>query len=497
PRDSSSRPCWTVSSSGPGESSASFGPTWPSASPTRTRRRSIAWSSTMSFRTALCDLLGIEYPIVQSGMGAIAGPELVAEVCRAGGLGILAGLNVPPDDLRKMIRRVRELTDRPFGVNLWLHRDLRPPIDPARISEATLSGAQAMLNRFRERLGIPTTTARPARAPDLLDATIQVVLEERPAVFSAALGWLDHRLSESCHRRGIKLVAMVSTVADARVAVAEGADVIVAQGGEAGGHRSIDGKPASAEASTVGTIALLPQVVDAVRVPVVAAGGFADGRGLVAALALGASGILLGTRFVATRESLAPELYKKRVLESESDATTLTDVLSGLWARALANRFTREYTEAGAPVLPPLVQRAAANDIYIAALKQGDAEHYPMMCGQSVGLIRDLPGAAEVIQAIVREARAVLQALPERVRQSSRRFAARPDFDVRRSSTVVPPTRPAQRRQTYSTSTGCPHSAWTRAVCRWTWREPHAASAPTTILSSRPLSVRTYSARGG
>jgi nitronate monooxygenase len=372
----------------------------------------------MSFRTALCDLLGIEYPIVQSGMGAIAGPELVAEVCRAGGLGILAGLNVPPDDLRKMIRRVRELTDRPFGVNLWLHRDLRPPIDPAGIPEATLRGAQEMLNRFRQRLGIPTTTSRPARAPDLLDATIQVVLEERPPVFSAALGRLDHRLSESCRRRGIKLVAMVSTVADARVAVAEGADVIVAQGGEAGGHRSIDGKPSAADSTTVGTIALLPQVVDAVRVPVVAAGGIADGRGLVAALALGASGILLGTRFVATRESLAPELYKKRVLESESDATTVTDVLSGLWARALANRFTREYTEAGAPVLPPLVQRSAANDVYIAALKQGDAEYYPMMAGQSVGLIRDLPGAAEVVQAIVREARAVLQALPERVRQS-------------------------------------------------------------------------------
>jgi nitronate monooxygenase len=372
----------------------------------------------MSFRTALCDLLGIEYPIVQSGMGAIAGPELVAEVCRAGGLGILAGLNVPPDDLRKMIRRVRELTDRPFGVNLWLHRDLRPPIDPAGIPEATLRGAQEMLNRFRQSLGIPTTTSRPARAPDLLDATIQVVLEERPPVFSAALGWLDHRLSESCHRRDIKLLAMVSTVADARVAAAEGADVIVAQGGEAGGHRSIDGKPTTPDSTTVGTIALLPQVVDAVRVPVVAAGGIADGRGLVAALALGASGILLGTRFVATRESLAPELYKKRVLESESDATTVTDVLSGLWARALANRFTREYTEAGAPVLPPLVQRSAANDVYIAALKQGDAEYYPMMAGQSVGLIRDLPGAAEVVQAIVREARAVLQALPERVRQS-------------------------------------------------------------------------------
>src|SRR3989441_12815052 len=102
----------------------------------------------MTFRTTLCELLGIEYPIVQSGMGAIAGPELVAEVCRGGGLGILAGLNVPPDDLRKMIHRTRELTSRPFGVNLWLHRALRPPIDPDAIREETLRGAQEMLNRF-------------------------------------------------------------------------------------------------------------------------------------------------------------------------------------------------------------------------------------------------------------------------------------------------------------------------------------------------------------
>src|SRR5256886_4680898 len=135
-------------------------------------------------------------------MGGVAGPELVAEVCRAGGLGILAGLNVPPDDLRKMIRGVRGLTDRPFGVNLWLHKALRPPIDPDTVPAETLDGAQAMLNRFRERLGIPTTATSPGRAPDLVDAAVAVVLEERPPVFSTALGWLEPRLAEACHRRG-------------------------------------------------------------------------------------------------------------------------------------------------------------------------------------------------------------------------------------------------------------------------------------------------------
>src|SRR6266508_524066 len=106
-------------------------------------------------RTSLCDLLRIEYPILQSGMGTVASPELVAEVSRAGGLGILAGLNVPPDEPRKMIREVRALTDRPFGVNIWLHSDLRPTLDPATIPDETLRGAQAMLNQFRERLGVP------------------------------------------------------------------------------------------------------------------------------------------------------------------------------------------------------------------------------------------------------------------------------------------------------------------------------------------------------
>jgi nitronate monooxygenase len=369
----------------------------------------------MRLRTALCDLLGIEYPILQSGMGTVASPELVAEVSRAGGLGILAGLNVPPDELRKMIREVRALTDRPFGVNLWLHRDLRPTLDPATIPDETLRSAQGVLNQFRERLGVPPTTARPARGPNLVDAALEVVLDERPAVFSAALGTPEPGVFAECRRRGIKVVTMVACVEDARRAAADGADVMVVQGSEAGGHRSIDGKPAQPDAASVGMIALLPQVVDAVRVPVVAAGGIADGRGLVAALALGASGVLLGTRFVATRESKAPELYKKRLLESDSGDTTLTDVITGLWARALANTFTREYTASGAPVLPPHVQRSAAGDVYLAALKQGDPEYYPMMAGQSVGLINDLPGAADVVETIVREAREVLAALGQRV----------------------------------------------------------------------------------
>jgi nitronate monooxygenase len=366
-------------------------------------------------RTALCGLLGIEYPIIQSGMANVAGPDLVAEVSRAGGLGILAGLNVPPDELRTRIRHVRELTDRPFGVNLWLHKELRPPADPATISDDRLAAVHGVLNRFRAQLGLPARDGRPPAVPDLIAAQIEMILEERPPVFSVGLGDPGPDLVLRCRAQGIKVVAMVATVEDARTVAASGVDVVVAQGGEAGGHRSTWVKRPSPDAASVGTMALVPQIVDAVPVPVVAAGGISDGRGLVAALALGAVGILLGTRFVATRDSMAPEFWKKSLLEREGDDTTVTDAYSGLWVRTLRNTYTAEYQASGAPVLPPLLQTRAAQDVVEEARRRGDGEYFPMLAGQGVGLVRDLPGAGEVVEMIVREARVVLAGLPRRV----------------------------------------------------------------------------------
>jgi nitronate monooxygenase len=369
------------------------------------------------FRTALCEQLGIDHPVFQSGMGNVAGPELVAEVSNAGGLGILAGLYLSADELRARIRRVRTLTSRPFGVNLWLHPGLRPPADVAKIPDATVRAVQETLNRFRERLGVPTTLGRPPAVPDVIDAAFAVVLEERPAVWSIGLGNPDPHMVSECRARGIKVMAMVATVEDARAVAARGVDIVVAQGGEAGGHRSTWVKTPAREAASVGTMALVPQIVDAVPLPVIASGGIADGRGLVAALALGAAGVLLGTRFVATRESQALEMWKKRLLEGDGTDTAVTDAVSGLWARYLKNTFNAEYDASGAPVLPALVQSAAARDVFTEAAKQQDPEHFPMPTGQSVGLIRDLPGAGAVVQAIVREAREVLAALPRRTRQ--------------------------------------------------------------------------------
>ncbi len=354
--------------------------------------------------TPLCSLLGIEQPILQSGMGGIAGPELVAEVCRAGGLGILAGLGMPPDELRKQIARVRELTSLPFGVNLWLHEAMQPPVDVRSVSESDVHGAQGALNHFREGLGIKTTTDRPSPVPDLIPSQIDVLLEERVPVFSIGLGDPGSARVAGCHERGILVMAMAATVDDARALEASGVDVIVAQGSEAGGHRSTWVKPRSPQAASVGTMALVPEIVDRVHVPVVAAGGIADGRGLVAALALGAQGILLGTRFVATRESMAAPFFKQAIVTGKSDETLITDVFTGLYARGIRNRFVTAYEASGAPVLPPLLQRNAAQDVYIAAAMQGDREHFPMLAGQSLGLIHDLPGAGDVVRTLIDEA---------------------------------------------------------------------------------------------
>jgi nitronate monooxygenase len=365
----------------------------------------------MTLRTTLCETLGIDYPIVQSGMGGVAGPDLVAEVSKAGGLGIVAGLNLTAEQVRDAIRRVRSITDRPFGVNLFMPDQLLPPVDPATIPANTIQAVQGALNVFRARLGLPTTTATPPAVPDLIPAALEVILEERPAVFSIGLGNPDPKTVTRCHERGIKVMAMVTTVDHARIVERAGVDLVVAQGGEAGGHRSIWIKARSPQEVSVGTLTLVPQVVDAVRVPVIAAGGIADGRGLVAALALGAVGALLGTRFVATREATAPEFQKKALLEAEAEATTVTDAITGLWARYVRNTYTTEYDASGAPVFPALVQSRAAQDIFGHAAKQAMPEWFPMPTGQSVGLVHDLPGAGEVVERIMREARAVLDAL--------------------------------------------------------------------------------------
>ncbi len=369
-------------------------------------------TNTDYFHTPLCDILGIKFPIIQSGMGSVATPELAAKVSEAGGLGIIGATFLTPDELRDRIHRVRQLTQKPFGVNLLLHEGIVSPVEVNKIPDAQVQEVQQVLNSFRSQLGIPEQHDRPIAVPDSVKAALEVILEENVPVWSIGLGKPSPEQVMLCHKKGIKVIAMIATVENAKEVSQTEVDVIIAQGSEAGGHRSTWLKRGSKEDACIGTMVLVPQVVDAVKQTVVAAGGITDGRALAAALALGASGVLVGTRFLATKESGAPEFHKQAVLRTSSDFTTVTDKLSGGYARAIRNTITTEYEKRNAAVLPPWVHYLAAQDIYQAARANNRADFYTLWAGQGIGHIQNIPGADEVVLSLIREAKAVIKRLP-------------------------------------------------------------------------------------
>jgi nitronate monooxygenase len=293
-------------------------------------------------------------------------------------------------------------------VNLLFAPELQRPERTGDYDDQTAERVQQALNPMREALGLPTQTTCPETPPNRIPEAIDVVLEEEVPVLSIGLGCPTPDIVEACHRRNVKLIAMVTTAHDAIVIEAAGLDAIVAQGAEAGGHRSHFEKPQRSELADIGTVALIPEVVDAVRIPVIAAGGVVDGRGLVSALALGAKGVLMGTRFVATRESMVTAQYKQALLEHSGENTALTDVLSGRFARAIRNTYIERYTATQAPVLPFPLQHLATADIRQKAAAQENPGYQYMWSGQGVGTIRDLPGAADVIETTITEARTLL-----------------------------------------------------------------------------------------
>ena len=361
-------------------------------------------SPRVSLSTALCDLLGVRYPMIQAPMaGGWTTPELVSAVSNAGGFGSLAGAGVPPEQLREDIRAVKEQTDRPFAVNFLL----APPGPGSR----DVAAAQRFLDGFRERFGLPSGETDLVAQPPPLEEQLEVVLEEEVPVLSVALGD-PGELVERAHGEGMLVVSMVGTVEDAVRDAEAGADVVVAQGAEAGGHRSTVELGPEGEVPLIGTLALVPQVVDAVGVPVVAAGGIVDGRGLVAALALGAAGAQIGTRFLVARESGAHPAYRRRLLAATEADTVVTRVFTGRPARGLRNRFVEEYLRAGSEPLAWPLQRAAAGDIYRASQAADDGDYSPLLAGQGLRMLReDGQGAAEIVSEVIAEAEALLARL--------------------------------------------------------------------------------------
>lgn len=354
-------------------------------------------------RTEICDVLDIEYPIIQSGMGGVAGPELAAEVCNAGGLGVIAGLLTGPDELRAAIGEVRRRTDRPFGVNLLLLPEVWDPQPTTELDAELVERVHAVANPLRAELGLDPLTERPPTVPQLVDAALDVIVEERVPVFSAGLGDPGVDVTARLHEAGIRTMVMVTNSGDAQRVVDGGADVVVAQGMEAGGHRSHFEVPPDRASGDLGTFVLVAEVADAVDVPVVAAGGVIDGRSLVAALALGADGVLMGSRFLATRESMAPDVHKKRLIEGRGEETLVTAGLTGRAARVVQNTISDLWDDV-TDLLPFPAQFLVNSDVFRLGESGHDPEHLPLWGGQVIGRIADLPWAGDVVTDTVRGA---------------------------------------------------------------------------------------------
>jgi nitronate monooxygenase len=381
-------------------------------------------------RTPLCEVLGIEYPIILAGMGAgneggAAGPELVAAVSEAGGLGVLGGTGHDLDDFHDAVREIRKLTSRPFGVDLLLPQVSAPassgvdsgrPAPGAGSAPAPPSEPDGRYGRWVDatiaEFGLATPREVPNRAGPFTETPyaalerqqrhIDAIIQERPKVFAAGLG-SPKRYIPALHAAGITVFGLVGNVKTARRVRDDGVDVIVAQGYEAGGHTG-----------RVGTFALVPQVVDAVApLPVVLAGGVGDGRAVAAALALGAQAVWVGTAFLATPEAnILPE-HRQHLIAASDEDTRVTRLYSGKTARALNNPLIEAWDKSGLPALP-MGQQGQVSGRLMAAVRQSGRNDLTMQLGgQIAGAVNEIRPARAVLDEMVREAVEVLAALQQ------------------------------------------------------------------------------------
>jgi nitronate monooxygenase len=372
--------------------------------------------------------MGIRYPIVQAGMSGFTTPDLVAEVSNAGGLGILGASRMTSSQLQEAIDSIKEKTDQPFGVNLLL----APPEQQGNKDVAT---TQNFLNHFRQNLQIPmsslptslppslppspaTNTSYTRLPPSYLQEQLQIVFDEHVPLLSLGMGD-SGKIAGQAHKAGAKVMSMVTTTEEAIRVAEAGADIIVAQGSEAGGHRSTFGVDPNNEPPLIGTMALVPQVIDALSssssgfsssdLPVIASGGIVDGRGLVASLSLGASGVMLGTRFLLAKENNVFQSYQDRILSAKATDTLVTNIFTGRYARCIRNKFVIEYLRSGPKPLAWPFQALCADDIYKAAQSNDQSDYFPLLAGQGLGLLKQKgQSASEMVEEIALEAKNIL-----------------------------------------------------------------------------------------
>jgi NAD(P)H-dependent flavin oxidoreductase YrpB (nitropropane dioxygenase family) len=362
-----------------------------------------------TLKTKLCDMLGIEYPILSAGMGPTligektgAPVELVVAVSEAGGLGVLGGSGYSVEELRDAIREIKAQTDKPFGVDLLLPKSVAPQtvggpkeLPLSEVLKKLPEPHREWIRKVRAEMGLPevdvmiklnSTTNRPKES-------IQVCIEERVPLFCAGLGNPGFMVQEA-HSVGMKVLGITGNSKNARRMAESGLDLIVAQGHEGGGHTG-----------RIGTMALLPQAIDAAApVPVLAAGGIGDGRGLVAALAMGCIGVWVGTRFLATDEGGALDANKQRILNSTDEDTRVSTAYTGKTLRASLNEYHRLWDESGLDPLPFPTQVLLSSALLWGFLKANKTDYVGGLAGQVSGLIHDIKPARQVLEEMVEEA---------------------------------------------------------------------------------------------
>lgn len=350
------------------------------------------------------DLFGIELPIIQAPMAGSVGSELVIAVAEAGGLGSLPCAMLTPDQMRAELGIIRQRTSRPINVNFFCHRPPEP--NPAR--EANW---KHHLERYYVELGLDPTTPVPSAVRMPFDSAMcDVVVEFAPEVVSFHFGLPEPGLLDRVRATGAKIIASATTVDEARWLEEHGCDAIIAQGYEAGGHRGLF--LTQDIATQAGTMALVPQVVDAVKVPVIAAGGIADARGIVAAFALGASAVQMGTAYLFCPEAKTTPIHRDALKRVKDNNTVITNVLTGRPARGLVNRIIREFGPLTdqAPEFP--LAAGAITPLRAKAEGNGSGDFSALWSGQGAALAKEMP-AGELTRQLAAGALTILSRLPQ------------------------------------------------------------------------------------
>lgn len=351
-------------------------------------------------RTELCDLLGIEYPIMQAGMGKTDGtptpPPLVAAVSEAGGLGCLGGVGLEPNALREAIHEIRELTDKPFAVDLLLPANLADsPPTRAEIREEIKEKfpehwefVQSLYKRFDLQ---PALMEKPGLlSNDNIKRQVEVALEEVVPVFVAGLGDPSWMIPEA-RSKGMKIIGLAGSVRNAARQKDSGVDMVIAQGYEAGGHTG-----------TIANFALIPQTVDAVKpLPVIAAGAIADGRGVAAALSLGALGVWLGTAFLFSNEANVPEVHREQLDGARSEDLVISRSFTGKTARQYRNEAIQAWAESSLEPLPMPYQWVLMDDFVASAEAAGKIDLVNLPAGQIAGMLQDRKPARQIVEELV------------------------------------------------------------------------------------------------